>query len=69
MAYTCPYAIRFRGCQYIGCKKAMQEGVDYNLLQNQYVAMCPLQRWCVNEGRTVNTDAAKQCTRLSQAAD
>ncbi len=66
MSYTCPYATRFTGFKYLCCKKQMQEGVDYNLLQNQTAVMCPHQRWCNNEGRAVNSDYAKQCLRISQ---
>ena len=69
MSYTCPYATRFKGCRYLGCKKQMQNGVDYNLLQNQLNVMCPHQRWCTNEMRAVNTDLAKQCLRLSQPTE
>ena len=65
MAFSCPYAIRFKVCKYIGCKKIMQEGTDYNIEENQLAVMCPFQRYCINERRTVNTDGAKNCKRLS----
>lgn len=61
MAFNCPYAVRFKAMQGLGCKKIMKDGVDYNLQENQLTAFCACQRYCPTEKRVINSDGAKQC--------
>ena len=61
MTFNCPYAVRFKGVQGMGCRKAMKEGVDYNIRENQLEVFCACQRYCPTERRAINSDGAKQC--------
>ncbi len=61
MAWNCPYAVRFKGAQSLGCRKAMKGGVDYNLRENQLTAFCACQRYCPDCKQVINSDGAKQC--------
>lgn len=62
MSFTCPYAVRMKILNNgLACKKAMKEGVDYNIQENAYTVFCCCQRYCPTERRTINSDGAKKC--------
>lgn len=61
MAWSCPYAIQLKGQRNLSCKKIMQEGVDYNLFENQMTVFCACQRYCKECGHVINSDGAKRC--------
>lgn len=61
MAWNCPYATRLKVIQSLACKKAMQDGVDYNLKENALTVFCACQRYCPTERRVINSDGAQKC--------
>ena len=61
MAWQCPYATVLKGQRYFSCKKAMKEGVDYNIKENQMTVFCASQYWCNECGSVKNTPRAKEC--------
>ena len=61
MSWTCPYAKILKGQIYFSCTKVMQEGVDYNLKENQMTVFCASQYWCNECNSVKNTPRAKEC--------
>ena len=61
MSWQCPYATKFKGQRFFSCKKAMKDGVDYNIKENQLTVFCASQYWCPECGQVKNTPRAKEC--------
>ena len=61
MSWQCPFATKFKGQRFFSCKKAMKDGVDYNIKENQLTVFCASQYWCPECGQVKNTPRAKEC--------
>lgn len=59
--YTCPYATQVKGMRFLSCKAMIEGSSKESNVKIASTAFCAFQRFCPQEKRPINTEAAREC--------